>query len=84
MENTGVYDDRLITNLNPANWVCSVEKTTELEKYTRNSAGSLLPYSFAHRVSTIIQHSARHIYSNKKAFDFPDDLEINEILNKMV
>lgn len=32
MENTGVYDDRLLQELTQAGWVCSVEKTTVLEK----------------------------------------------------
>lgn len=32
MENTGVYDDRLLQALTQAGWVCSVEKTTVLEK----------------------------------------------------
>lgn len=34
MENTGVYDDRLLAALTEAGWSCAVEKTTVLEKVT--------------------------------------------------
>lgn len=34
MENTGIYDDRLLKHLTEHGWVCAVEKTTVLEKIT--------------------------------------------------
>lgn len=34
MENTGIYDDRLLGFLQTAGWTCAVEKTTVLEKVT--------------------------------------------------
>lgn len=34
LENTGIYDDRLLAGLTEAGWRCSVEKTTVLDKVT--------------------------------------------------
>ncbi|MDX1641350.1 MAG: IS110 family transposase [Balneolaceae bacterium] len=34
MENTGIYDDRLLETLQMAGWICAVEKTTVLDKVT--------------------------------------------------
>lgn len=34
MENTGIYDDKLLKHLTENGWICAVEKTTVLEKVT--------------------------------------------------
>lgn len=34
MENTGIYDDKLLKHLTENGWMCAVEKTTVLEKVT--------------------------------------------------
>ena len=34
MENTGIYDDKLLKHLMENGWICTVEKTTVLEKVT--------------------------------------------------
>ena len=48
LENTGIYDDRLLAALTEAGWRCSLEKTTVLDKVTFEHHRKEDPYDAAH------------------------------------